>query len=308
MTGERRWRLAAVVVLALMLVVVAASAWLRLAQPRPACADWPACRAGTALAAAATALPAGAADRTTGAARGLVATRLVHRIAATTVLLLVLGLVVQAWRQRARQPEVLRPAAALLTVALALSALGLVTPGSRAAAVLLGNLLGGFVMLLLSAVLAWRLVVARTGLSASSAATSRAVMSTGSTNGRATPAVRLARWTALLWVTQAALGALSGVGLLHLAPPLHLALAIVALPLAAATAWNTRGAPGPLLRRLATLLLFVVPLLGVLGMVGAASSAEPAWVLLHNVAAAIGLAALGTLAAQPGGGPAAARA
>ncbi|MDO8419311.1 MAG: hypothetical protein Q7S90_04675, partial [Rubrivivax sp.] len=39
----------------LMLVVTSASAWLRLAQPRPDCFDWPACRSPDRPAAAAVA-------------------------------------------------------------------------------------------------------------------------------------------------------------------------------------------------------------------------------------------------------------
>jgi len=293
---------AARAVFVLMLVVVAASAWLRLAQPRPACADWPACRAGTAAAAMAMTTESPSPGSTpAAAARGLAATRGVHRIAATAVLLLVLGLVVMAWRERAARPDVLRPAAMLLGVALALSALGLATPGSRAGGVLLGNLLGGFVMLVGAAVLASRLAIARP--------VAASVRSARSTTSALDPALdpalaagpsltRLARGVAALWLAQAAFGALSGAGLLHVAPPLHLAFALVALPLAAVVAWRARAANERASRRAGATLRVVIPVLCGLGLASAASSAAPAWVLVHNVTAAIGLAALGVLATR----------
>jgi hypothetical protein len=105
-----------------------------------------------------------------------------------------------AWRPRQRAEAAL--AVALLTFALALSVLGIVTPGSRAAGVLLGNLLGGLLMLGLS----WRL----------------------STQLAGWPRVNLTlkRWALLgvgLWIAQAALGALSGSGYWSAAPVAHMA-------------------------------------------------------------------------------------
>lgn len=68
--------------------------------------------------------------------------RATHRGAATAVLLLVLALAVLSLARTPRRPAAGRLALALLVLALGLSVLGIVTPGSRAAGVLLGNLLG----------------------------------------------------------------------------------------------------------------------------------------------------------------------
>ena len=128
-------RLAAGCVL-LMLVVTTASAWLRLAQPRPGCDEWPHCRlAAEAGPVAAPADPAA----TTGL---LAATRGTHRVAASAVLVLVLALLALATRPP-RDPAAIAHGLALLALALALAALGIAAPRSQAAAVLLGNLGGG---------------------------------------------------------------------------------------------------------------------------------------------------------------------
>jgi hypothetical protein len=79
-------------VVALMLVVIGASAWLRLMSPSAWCSDWPACRAaaqGIWLGEAPHSAPEGA-----GLVRGL------HRAAASGALVLVIALVVLAARAR----------------------------------------------------------------------------------------------------------------------------------------------------------------------------------------------------------------
>jgi hypothetical protein len=80
--------------------------------------------------------------------------RLLHRIAATSVLLGAVAMVVWAWPLRREGPATrvpFVPAAALLGVALLLSAVGLAGGASRAAPVVLLNLLGGLTMLALCA-------------------------------------------------------------------------------------------------------------------------------------------------------------
>ncbi|MDP2007062.1 MAG: COX15/CtaA family protein [Rubrivivax sp.] len=265
MTEDRRLlalRRLAWVCLLLMLVVTSASAWLRLAQPRPACVDWPTCRGADRPAAAAVA-PA-----LLGAPRVLAAVRATHRGAATAVLLLVSAMVVLTSARTARRPAAQRLALALLGLALGLSALGIFTPGSRAAGVLLGNLLGGLLMLALS----WRLVVHLHAGPGSSPA--------------------LVRWALLgagLWALQAALGALSGSGQADVAPVAHLSLALLAGPCALGVGWAVRGQGG---RGEGVALLWVTGLQFVLGAGAAASAAAPALVLLHNIVAALGLALL----------------
>lgn len=251
----------------LMLLVVASSAWLRLSQPRAACSDWPACRSAVAHAGDG-AVQAVAAPALQGLARA------VHRGAASLVLLAAAALVVLAL---ARRPRLQAPGAlalALLTLALALAALGIVTPGSRSAAVLLGNLLGGLLMF----ALAWRL---RCRL------TPHAAMA-GPAGDAGVPALAFA--IALpAWLAQAALGTLSGSGQVALAPPAHLLMAIVLLPLAGWIGWHARAAGR---RAEGSALLLVVTLQALLGGTAAAWAATPAAVWLHNLGGALGLALL----------------
>lgn len=293
-------------VAALMLVVTCASAWLRLATPRPPCSDWPACRAAPvpeavvpAGAPAPAAPDAGADARAAPDAGGLRAARLVHRVAATTVLLGTIVLVV-ALRRRPGG----RAAWILLLLALALSALGIVTPGARAGAVLLGNLLGGLLMLAVAAWLALRLqpiLHAHSPLDPAGAPAnasqdaSRDAPQGGSQSGPPQRA-RSARWLAALWLLQAALGALSGAALWRPAPPLHLALACALLPWAFALglgAWREG------LRRRGAALAALVVVQFALGVLAAAGHAAWPWVWLHNAGAAVGLALLFALQLGP---------
>lgn len=254
----------------LMLVVTTASAWLRLAQPRPACPDWPGCRdagrpAGSVVAAGSPAL--------------LALTRGAHRVAASTVLVVIVALVVLTARRRAPAGGASAHALALLALALGLAGLGIVTPGSRAAAVLLGNLLGGLLML----ALAWRLLRCLQGAPAV-----------------AGPLAGAAGAGLLVWLAQAALGASAGAGLSDAAPVVHLALALVALPLALGVGWaarrQRRGAEGGALMATAALQ-------GLLGATAAAGAAAPALVLLHNLVAAAGVALLCGLTLREGPRP-----
>ncbi len=266
----------AMAVVLLMALVVIASAWLRLAQPRAPCSEWPGCRSAAALTGARAALTLPAADATFGAASTLNFVRGVHRVAATAVLLLLIALVVVLRRGQPPRHEWLHPAYALLSLALGLSVLGVVTPGSRAATVLLGNLLGGLLMLALALALLVRLK------------TPHAVSD---------KLARRAHWAGGLWLLQAAVGALSGAGLVPLAPPVHLALAAAALPMAALAGWSARAEPDRVARALGLALYLIVPLQFVLGAFGANNAAQMGWVLLHNAVAATGLAALGGLMA-----------
>ncbi len=177
-------------------------------------------------------------------------------------------MVVLTWARTPRRPAVGRLALALLVLALGLSALGVVTPGSRAVGVLLGNLLGGLLMLALS----WRLVVH---------------LHEGQ---KSSPA--LARWALMgagMWAVQAALGALSGSGQFNAAPVAHLSLALLGGPCAFGVGWVARGQRG-LGEGMA--LLGVTGLQFVVGVSAVGAAAAPALVLLHNMGAALGLALL----------------
>lgn len=253
----------------LMLVVTTASAWLRLAQPRPACHDWPGCRdAGRP---AVSTAPAAAAPL-------LALTRGTHRVAASTALVVVIALVALALWRRPRHGVAAGHALVLLALALGLALLGIVTPGSRATAVLLGNLLGGLLML----ALAWRLLRCLQGAPAVSG-----------------PLAGAALAGMLVWTAQAALGATAGAGSNATAPVAHLALALVALPLAFAVGGSARrqrrGAEG-------LALMVLAPLQGLLGAACAAQAAAPALVLLHNLVAAAGLALLCGLSSRKSAG------
>ncbi len=134
------WFAAAAV--ALTFAVIVASAFLRHAQAGLSCDPWPGCYAR--VNSAVDAEPSG----------GVRAVRMVHRLSATAVTAAILGLVFVAWTQR---PVWIREgfvAAAAFTVAGGLAVLGVVTSGSKLPAVVLGNLLGGYLLLALVAA-AW---------------------------------------------------------------------------------------------------------------------------------------------------------
>jgi cytochrome c oxidase assembly protein subunit 15 len=132
----------AIAAVALTLVVVVASAFLRHTQAGLGCGDWPSCYARI------------AADAVVAPSEGVVYARLAHRVSATGVLVLVVGMLLVAWTQKPAWKREGALAAAALLLALALAALGVVTPGARLPAVVLGNLLGGFLILAVLASLA----------------------------------------------------------------------------------------------------------------------------------------------------------
>jgi heme A synthase len=207
----------------------------------------------------------------------LVWLRWVHRLAATGVLLGALALLVLAWRGRRTGPagaSMLLGAAALVGLALLLSAVGVAGGASRAAPVVLVNLVGGFTMLALCAWLARDPGPARLG--------------------------RPARWVGALVLLQAAAGAVAAaqaapdcdawVGCVaaawvHRGLGLGLALALSALGLWAA---SRRGHPaGAALAVLGAGLLVLGVMAALLG-----AAAPPGLALLHNAVAAAALALL----------------
>lgn len=256
-----RLRVLALACVLLMSAVVVASAWLRLAQPRSVCAEWPACRMTEPSTRSVATAPG------LGRAGTLDAVRALHRIAASALLP---AAAVLAWMALVRPPRRIalgRRALAMLALALALAALGVVTPGSRSPWVLLGNLLGG----------QWLLALAWSAL--------RSLLS------MAAPTPATARWAfggAALWAVQAALGALSGAGLGQGASVAHLLLVMPALAWAGAVAMFARRQDCTDAGGLLALLAVQV----VLGVATFLLSAAPALVLIHNLAAALGLALL----------------
>jgi heme a synthase len=138
----RLLRLLATTGIALVLVVIVSSAYLRLTQAGLSCADWPACYGSIAHAAIVTTAQRGA--------------RLAHRFAASAVGIVLIALCAIALAQRPRLRTQALLAGSALAVAMVLAAIGAVSSESARAtplpAVTLANLLGGFALL---ALLAW---------------------------------------------------------------------------------------------------------------------------------------------------------
>ena len=126
--------------LVLVLVVVVLSAYLRLAGSGLGCAGWPACYAlikspagGTESLAAAHLVPAWA--------------TVIHRLAASTLGAMVLGITLMALRRRRRPGHNTGLSLAVLGLTVFLSVLGYKTPSPLLPWVTLSNLLGGMAML-----------------------------------------------------------------------------------------------------------------------------------------------------------------
>jgi len=163
----------------LLLVVITASAYLRLAGAGLGCDDWPACyghstnkvvnhSAANSPAFAVGVIVSNPARNTENNAKpqhtsphadGIAKVRIVHRIAATVALLLVIAMTWLCWRRKPTlQPEGIW-VLSLLVLMLILSVLGWFTGTSTLPAVVLVNLLGGFSML----PLAWLVRVSAMG-------------------------------------------------------------------------------------------------------------------------------------------------
>lgn len=126
----------------LVLAITSLSAFIRLSRAGLGCEPWPQCQAQR------SAMTAQAlAELDSGV---VMAARVAHRIAASAALVLVVVMLVQAF---ARQPVLRREghlALGLLGAALFLAVLGRLGGDSRQPAVVVGNLLAGFVMFALS--------------------------------------------------------------------------------------------------------------------------------------------------------------
>ncbi|MCC6562096.1 MAG: COX15/CtaA family protein [Xanthomonadales bacterium] len=127
----------------LVLVVTTLSAYMRLSAAGLGCADWPNCY-GASLRADAEPVVAQA---------GVVLARMLHRLAAVTVLVLALTMAAASFLGKPRLRREGWMALGLIVLALGLAVLGRFTPGAKLPAVAIGNVLGGFAMLLLS----WRI-------------------------------------------------------------------------------------------------------------------------------------------------------
>jgi cytochrome c oxidase assembly protein subunit 15 len=135
---------AAMLCAVLVLVITSLSAFIRLSNAGLGCNDWPRCY-GQALRDAQHSKPARAESK------ALTTARLVHRVVAVAVLLLVISMVTTSFATSPILPVQGGAAVALLALALFLAVLGIWTTGARVPAVAMGNLLGGFGMLALCA-------------------------------------------------------------------------------------------------------------------------------------------------------------
>lgn len=139
-----RVRSLALLLTALSLGVVGVSAWLRLLGAGLGCADWPACYGQLLTAATHSPPPLG---------------RLIHRIVATSALLLTIYLAWQGWCSRPRQAWT-RPVFVLLGLMLFLSAVGVWSNDPRRTLVNFVNLVGGLALVSMS----WRIVTTAGGM------------------------------------------------------------------------------------------------------------------------------------------------
>ena len=121
---------------ALVLVVISLSAFLRQSNAGLGCTPWPACHGRAALG---ESPPEAAGPAQRGA-------RAVHRVTASSLLVLLLGMTALAWIPRPRADSEGRQILLALGLVLFLAVLGPFTSGSRVPAVTLGNLLGGLVL------------------------------------------------------------------------------------------------------------------------------------------------------------------
>ncbi|TXH51437.1 MAG: hypothetical protein E6Q93_22055 [Burkholderiaceae bacterium] len=142
---------------------------------------------------------------------------------------------------------------------------------------LLGNQLGGWLML----ALAWRLAIDPLR------ADTRAVAQVPATWPH-----QLTSVASILWLAQAALGSLSGQMVPSMAAAAHLLVATALLPLTLWCAWRARAGPRPLAAR-AVLVLALFQAVSGLAAAAAAAPAERVW--WHAVLGAAGFALLTNL-------------
>lgn len=130
----------------LILCVTTLSAFMRLSNAGLGCSDWPTCYGAQLRASAAHMAPV--ASETT-----IALARMLHRLAAVIVLVLALTMVAASFMVRPRLWREGGLALSLVALALGLAVLGRFTPGAKLPIVAIGNVLGGFSMLLIS----WRI-------------------------------------------------------------------------------------------------------------------------------------------------------
>lgn len=281
----------------LVLAITSLSAFIRLSRAGLGCEPWPQCQAQMLR------------EAEQGAAAapgpGVTVARLAHRVTAVGALLLVIAMLMTAY---ATSPPLVRQGRlvlALLALAVFLAVLGRMTADSRLPAVVLGNLLAGLAMFALS----WRLVAATAPAAGGTPLAARWVrlalvllaaqimlggLVSAAHAGASCPSLvgcdlGAASWQALNPWHAPDSGAGPGAGaLVHMAHRATGIAAAAALAVLGFAAWR-RG------RRAGALVLALVVLELAAGMALVASATPLALALVHNVLAALLLAAVASL-------------
>lgn len=266
-TDRRRTRLArlAWACAVLVLLITSLSAFIRLSRAGLGCEPWPQCVSG--------ALAAGG-PGATEAAPGVTQARITHRVVASAALLIVIVLLVQCHTGTPGLPRQGRLAAALLALGVFLAILGRMAGDSRAAPVVMANLLAGFAMFALACRLALSL---RPGAGVGARA-------------QPTLAARRLAWVALgLLALQVALGGVLGAAAgptacegawacgVHRLSGLATALVLVATGV---LAWRTGGVA-------ARAVVALAAAQAVLGLTVAEGASPLALAVAHNLLAAL---------------------
>lgn len=289
---------------ALLLAVTSLSAYIRLSNAGLGCADWPRCY-GQNLRQSQQGVPVSAEAQTATAGA-----RLVHRVAATLALLLVVTMLMVCFGSQPLLRSEGGITLVLLGLALFLAVLGFWSSAARVPAVTLGNLLGGFAMLALctrlavagvpqrvpvralrlriGVVAAGLLLIAQIALGGMLSASYAALSCSGWWDCLA--AAQGVGWDTLNPWREPVLSSLPSVNadgaLLHaLHRGLGVGLVLVMLPLAASAL--RRGET-----RRATALLVLLVAQGAIGWMMTQQSMQLQFAMLHNLVAAALLAAL----------------
>lgn len=281
----------------LVLAITSLSAFIRLSRAGLGCEPWPQCQAQLLREAKQGVAPA--------PAGAVAAARIAHRITAVGALLLVIAMLMAAYASAPPLARQGRLVVALLGLAVFLAVLGRMTADSRLPAVVLANLLAGMTMFAVS----WRLVAATRPAGAArplDAAWVRLALALlavqimlgglvsaahagASCPGLAGCDLGAASWEALNPWHEPDPGAPVGAGaLLHMAHRAAGGLTAIVVAALGVAAWRRGHRAGALL-----LALVVLELAAGAGLV--ARSTPLALALVHNVLAALLLAAVASL-------------
>ena len=192
------------------------------------------------------------------------ATRMVHRLAASGVGLLAAGAVFLCWVRRPLPGHIVKPIASIVVATAVLAVIGPLTPGYRVAAVTVGNVLGGMVLLIAF----WWL---RESVAADSAARK--------------PVDGLLRAAIIVFLLHVTTGAAASANQMHgirWFAFVHLGTAMLSIMFVGASLWDHRREPSLAAWSAATTILMVAQ--SGLGFALIWHGSRPAWLgLLHGM-------------------------